>query len=177
MRKSGAITPLFRVLNRIFEEVSMSKVVEVVEQLASPVVEGLGLELVDIEYVKEGKNWFLRVYIDKENGVDIEECGLVSERLGEKLDEADPIPHNYFLEVSSPGAERPLKKARDFERAVGRTVLVKTYEPLDGEKTFQGKLIAFHNGYLTLECKVKTKKIEKEIPYDKVANARLAVEF
>lgn len=70
----------------------MSKVVEVVEQLASPVVEGLGLELVDIEYVKEGKNWFLRVYIDKENGVDIEECGLVSERLGEKLDEADPIP-------------------------------------------------------------------------------------
>ncbi|MCG4627855.1 ribosome maturation factor RimP, partial [Anaerostipes hadrus] len=84
---------------------------------------------------KEGKNWFLRVYIDKENGVDIEECGLVSERLGEKLDEADPIPHNYFLEVSSPGAERPLKKARDFERAVGRTVLVKTYEPLDGEKT------------------------------------------
>lgn len=70
----------------------MSKVVEVVEQLASPVVEGLGLELVDIEYVKEGKNWFLRVYIDKENGVDIEECGLVSERLGEKLDEAGRFP-------------------------------------------------------------------------------------
>ncbi|GER65661.1 ribosome maturation factor RimP [Weizmannia acidilactici] len=155
----------------------MSKVVEVVEELASPIAEELGLELVDIEYVKEGKSWFLRVYIDKEEGVDIEECGLVSERLSEKLDEVDPIPHNYFLEVSSPGAERPLKKQRDFERAVGRSVLVKTYEPIDGEKIFQGKLIAFQPDLLTLECKVKTRKVEKEIPFEKVAQARLAVEF
>ena len=83
----------------------MSKVTEIVEQLATPIVNELGLEIVDIEYVKEGKNWFLRLYIDKDDGVDIEECGIVSERLSEKLDEIDPIPHNYYLEVSSPGAE------------------------------------------------------------------------
>ncbi len=75
------------------------------------------LELVEIEYVKEGKNWFLRLFIDKENGVDIEECGIVSEKLSEKLDEIDPIPHNYFLEVSSPGAERPLKKEEGFHKS------------------------------------------------------------
>jgi ribosome maturation factor RimP len=95
----------------------MSKVTEVVEELAQPIIQELELELVEIEFVKEGKNWFLRVYIDKENGVDIEDCGIVSERLSEKLDELDPITQNYFLEVSSPGAERPLKKAKDFEKA------------------------------------------------------------
>lgn len=88
----------------------MSKVTEEVEQLVTPILSDLQLELVEIEYVKEGKDWFLRVFIDKETGVDIEECGVVSERLSEKLDEIDPIPYNYFLEVSSPGAERPLKK-------------------------------------------------------------------
>ncbi|WP_018660116.1 ribosome maturation factor RimP [Heyndrickxia acidiproducens] len=155
----------------------MSKVIEVVEELVSPIVQDMGLELVDIEYVKEGKSWFLRIYIDKEGGIDIEECGIVSERLGERLDEVDPIPHNYFLEVSSPGAERPLKKEQDFERAVGETVFVKTYEAVDGEKTFQGKLLAFNKETLTLELKVKTRKVEKEIPFDKVAQARLAIEF
>lgn len=92
----------------------MSKVTSIVEELTIPILEDLNLELVDIEYVKEGKNWFLRLFIDKENGVDIEECGIVSERLSEQLDELDPIPHNYFLEVSSPGAERPLKKKQTF---------------------------------------------------------------
>lgn len=82
----------------------------------------------DIEYVKEGQNWFLRLYIDKDDGVDIEECGIVSERLSEKLDEIDPIPHNYYLEVSSPGAERPLKKPSDFTKAIGKNVHVKTFQ-------------------------------------------------
>ena len=88
----------------------MSKVIDTVSQLVTPIVDEMGLELVDIEYVKEGKDWFLRVFIDKPAGIDIEECGLVSEKLSEKLDELDPITHNYFLEVSSPGAERPLKQ-------------------------------------------------------------------
>src|SRR3954453_4744771 len=109
----------------------MSKVTEVVEDLAAPIFQELGLELVDIEYVKEGKEWFLRVFVDKEAGVDIEDCGIVSERLSEKLDELDPIPHNYFLEVSSPGAERPLKKDKDFINSIGKNVFVKTYEPID----------------------------------------------
>ena len=103
------------------------KVTEIVEEMAAPILEELNLELVEVEYVKEGRNWFLRVYIDKENGVDIEECGIVSEKLSEKLDEKDPISNNYFLEVSSPGAERPLKKDSDFIKAVGKNVHIKTY--------------------------------------------------
>lgn len=155
----------------------MSKVTEVVKELAVPIISELGLELVETEYVKEGKNWFLRVYIDKESGVDIEECGLVSERLSEKLDELDPIPHNYFLEVSSPGAERPLKKQKDFEKAIGKNVFVKTYEPLDGEKTFEGIMTAFDGSILTIEMKVKTRQKMVEIPFDKIASARLAISF
>ncbi|WHY88091.1 ribosome maturation factor RimP [Neobacillus novalis] len=155
----------------------MSKVTEVVEELAAPLIQELGLELVEIEYVKEGKSWFLRVYIDKENGVDIEDCGLVSERLSEKLDEIDPIPHNYFLEVSSPGAERPLKKDKDFQMAIGKNVVIKTYEPIDGEKNFEGTLLEFNGQTLKIEVKIKTRKKSIEIPYEKVANARLAVIF
>ncbi len=84
------------------------------ETLVKPILDELQLELVDVVFEKEGQNWFLRVYIDKENGVDIEECGQVSEKLSEKLDETDPIEQAYFLEVSSPGVERPLKKRRGF---------------------------------------------------------------
>jgi ribosome maturation factor RimP len=156
---------------------SMSKVTEIVEELAAPIVSDLGLELVEVEYLKEGKDWFLRVYIDKDNGVDIEECGQVSEKLSEKLDEIDPIPHNYFLEVSSPGAERPLKKEKDFEKAIGKNVFVKTYEPLDGEKTFEGILTAFDGSVVSIEVKIKTRKKTVDIPYEKVASARLAVSF
>ena len=155
----------------------MSKVTEVVEELAAPIFQELGLELVEIEYVKEGKSWFLRVYIDKDTGVDIEDCGLVSERLSEKLDEIDPIPHNYYLEVSSPGAERPLKKEKDFEKAIGKNVVIKTYEPINGEKSFEGTLLEFDGQHLKIEVKIKTRKKSVDIPYEKVANARLAVVF
>ncbi|MDP4162095.1 MAG: ribosome maturation factor RimP [Bacillota bacterium] len=155
----------------------MSKVTEVVEEIVLPIVEQLGLELVDLEYVKEGKNWFLRVYIDKDSGVDIEDCGTVSEKLSEKLDEMDPIPHNYFLEVSSPGAERPLKKEKDFERSIGKKVHIKTYEPIDGEKSFEGTLTSFDGQTVKLELQIKTRKKLMEIPYEKVASARLAVSF
>ncbi|MEH7010710.1 ribosome maturation factor RimP [Neobacillus niacini] len=155
----------------------MSKVTEIVEELAQPIIEELGLELVEIEFVKEGKNWFLRVYIDKENGVDIEDCGIVSERLSEKLDELDPITHNYFLEVSSPGAERPLKKAKDFEKAIGKNVFIKTYEPIDGEKGFEGTLMEYDGETVKIEMKIKTRKKVIEIPFEKVASARLAVIF
>lgn len=155
----------------------MSKVTDIVEELAAPILEEMQLELVDIEYVKEGKNWFLRLFIDKVNGVDIEECGVVSEQLGEKLDELDPIPHNYFLEVSSPGAERPLKKAEDIAKAIGKQVNVKTYEPIDGEKEFEGKLIEFNGETLKIDVLIKTRTKTFEIPFEKVAKARLAVVF
>lgn len=157
----------------------MSKIIETVEKIAEPIIEELNLELVEMEYVKEGKNWFLRLYIDKESGIDIEECATVSERLSEKLDalDPDPIPHNYFLEVSSPGAERPLKKTQDFERSVGKQVNVKLYEPIDGEKTYEGKLLSFDGEELTIEYAVKTRKKQLTIPLNKVAKARLAVTF
>ncbi|MCD7033744.1 ribosome maturation factor RimP [Metabacillus sp. GX 13764] len=153
------------------------KVTEVVAELAEPIAAELGLELVDIEYVKEGKNWFLRVFIDSDDGVDIEECGIVSERLSEKLDPLDPIPHNYFLEVSSPGAERPLKKDADFKKAIGKHVHIKTYEPINGEKVFEGTLDAFDGETVTVTVTVKTRKRQVQIPYEKVAGARLAVIF
>lgn len=149
----------------------------IVEQLVTPIVTELQLELVDVEFKKEGKNWFLRVYIDTENGVDIEDCGTVSERLSELLDEKDPIPQAYFLEVSSPGAERPLKKATDIEKAVGKNIHVTLYEPIQGEKAFEGKLASFDGNELILQTKQKTRVIEVVIPYEKVASARLAVVF
>ena len=153
------------------------KVKEIVEELALPILEDLKLELVDIEYVKEGKDWFLRIFIDSDGGVDIEVCGTVSEKLSEKLDEIDPIPYNYFLEVSSPGAERPLKKDADFEKSIGKQVYIKTYEPIDGEKVFEGQLTAFDGKTVTVTIMIKTRKKTVEIPYEKVANARLAVTF
>lgn len=155
----------------------MSKVTDIVHELALPIVRDLGLEIVDIEYVKEGKNYFLRLFIDKETGVDIEECGLVSERLSEKLDEVDPIPHNYYLEVSSPGAERPLKNEDHFMKAVGKRVYIKTYEPIDGEKIFEGMLVDFDGEHVVMEISVKTRKKRITIPYKKIAQARLAVTF
>lgn len=93
----------------------LSSVVETVTELVTPILDERHFELVDAEFVKEGKSWYLRIYIDKPGGINIEECALVSDLLGEKLDDCDPdpIPQAYFLEVSSPGAERPLKKERD----------------------------------------------------------------
>jgi ribosome maturation factor RimP len=154
-----------------------SKVIEATEELVHPILEEQGFELVDIEYVKEGKNWFLRVYIDKPGGIDITECGFVSEKLSEELDSLDPIKGNYFLEVSSPGAERPLKTKEDLINSINRNIYVTLYEPVDGDKAYEGILKNFENDMLTIEYKVKAKKKQVEIPYQKVAKARLAVMF
>ncbi|WP_047984847.1 ribosome maturation factor RimP [Ornithinibacillus californiensis] len=152
-----------------------SQVVKTTEELVLPILEDKNLELVDIEYVKEGKNWFLRVFIDKEGGIDISECGEVSERLSEKLDDVDPIKEAYFLEVSSPGVERPIKTAEDFAKNVNKNVYVKLFEPINGEKAYEGILISFSDGVATIEYKVKTRKQQVEIPFEKIAKARLAV--
>lgn len=144
-----------------------------VESMVKPFLDENGFELVDIEYVKEGSNWFLRVYVDKDGGIDIDDCGRVSEYLSEKLDEKDPIPGAYFLEVSSPGAERPLKKPADFLKAVGKHVFVTTYEPVDGHKEFEGVLEAYDEAGL----KIKVGKMVHDIPAGKLASARLAIVF
>ncbi|MGG1685287.1 ribosome maturation factor RimP [Pseudalkalibacillus sp. NRS-1564] len=152
-------------------------VITVTEELVKPIVDEMNLELVDIEFTQEGKNWFLRVYIDSPRGVDIEECGIISEKLSEQLDKQDPITQPYFLEVSSPGAERPLKKRTDFEKAVGKQVYVTTYEPFNGEKSFEGVLSDFDGEMVVIDQRVKTRIKKVELPYEKVASARLAVVF
>ncbi|EWH22454.1 ribosome maturation factor RimP [Bacillus haynesii] len=154
-----------------------NKVIDTVSEMVQPILDNLQLELVDIEFVKEGQSWFLRVFIDSDDGVDIEECAKVSEALSEKLDEADPIKQNYFLEVSSPGAERPLKKAADFMKALGKNVYIKTYEPIEGNKEFEGELSAFDGENVEVAVMIKTRRKTINIPYDKVAKARLAVSF
>lgn len=154
-----------------------SDVIKITEELVQPILKEKQLELVDVEYVKEGKDWFLRVFIDKEGGVDITECGLVSELLSEKLDESDPISEGYFLEVSSPGAERPLKAKEDFALNINKNILVKLYAPIEGEKEYEGILQEFTNDIVTIEYKIKARKKQIEIPYEKIAKARLAVVF
>lgn len=154
-----------------------TNVIQTTEELMKPILDETALELVDIEYVKEGKNWFLRVYIDKPGGIDITECGMVSEKLSEKLDKLDPIKEPYFLEVSSPGAERPLKTKEDIAQSIDKNVYIKLYEPLEGEKSFEGVLKSFENDVLTIEYKVKTVRKSVEIPYEKIAKIRLAVTF
>jgi ribosome maturation factor RimP len=145
----------------------------IVENFATSYLEENGLSLVDVEYVKEGSNWFLRIYVDKEGGIDIDDCGRVSEFISTKLDELDPITEAYFLEVSSPGAERPLKSAEDVTKAIGKQVFVMTNEQINGAKEFEGRLDGFDGTTLT----VVIGRRKHAIPYDKVASARLAIVF
>ncbi|MDT2756865.1 ribosome maturation factor RimP [Enterococcus asini] len=157
----------------------MSSVIETISEMVTPILDEKHFELVDIEFVKEGKSWYLRVFIDKEGGIDIEECAYVSEQLSEKLDscDPDPIPQAYFLEVSSPGAERPLKKESDYERALGEFVHISLYQAIDGEKQYEGFLENLTPETLTLKYRVKTRTKELTIERKNIAKARLAIQF
>ena len=157
----------------------MSSVVETVTELVTPILDERHFELVDAEFVKEGKSWYLRIYIDKPGGINIEECALVSDLLGEKLDDCDPdpIPQAYFLEVSSPGAERPLKKERDYERALNSYIHVSLYQPLEGNKVYEGTMVDLKPDELTLEYMDKTRQKTIVIPRKQIAQARLAIIF
>ncbi|KMK77249.1 ribosome maturation factor RimP [Alkalihalobacillus pseudalcaliphilus] len=154
-----------------------NKVTDVVANLVEPIVEELQLELVEVVFKKEGPNWFLRVFIDSDTGVDLEDCSTVSEKLSEVLDEVDPIQQAYFLEVSSPGAERPLNTKQDLEKAMNKYIHVSTYEMIDGQKAFEGDLLSFDGEQLQIELTIKTRKKVVTIPYDKVAKARLAIKL
>lgn len=157
----------------------MSSVVETVTELVTPILDERHFELVDAEFVKEGKSWYLRIYIDKPGGINIEECALVSDLLGEKLDncDPDPIPQAYFLEVSSPGAERPLKKERDYERALNSYIHVSLYQSLEGNKVYEGTMVDLKPDELTLEYMDKTRQKTIVIPRKQIAQARLAIKF
>lgn len=148
-------------------------VAETVESMAAPLADSMGLELVDVEFVKEANQHYLRVFIDKPGGVTLDDCQAVSEKLDVLLDEKDPIPYSYMLEVSSPGIERPLKKLQDFERFRGHKVNVTTYAPIDGKKKFTGLLAGAGSQGVTLEVDGSG----VVIPMEQVASAKLAVEF
>lgn len=157
----------------------MSTVVDTVTDLVTPILEQQHFELVEVEFVKEGKSWFLRVFIDKEGGIDIEECAFVSEQLSEKLDtvDPDPIPQAYFLEVSSPGAERPLKKESDYQRALGDYIHISLYQAIEGEKIYEGFLQSYDDQELVLKIRIKTREKEITINRQNIAKARLAIQF
>lgn len=157
----------------------MSNIVEIVQDIVVPIVEKDHFQLVDLEYVKEGKNWFLRVFVDKPGGIDIEECALISEQLSEQLDllDPDPIPHAYFLEVSSPGAERPLKTDEALEQAVGEYIHVSLYQNVDGEKQYQGILESITADDIVLLVRIKTREKQMTISRKNIAKARLAIQF
>ena len=136
------------------------------------------LPLLD-EFVKEGKNWYLRVYVDKDGGVTLEDCADISDELSEALDntEPDPIPQAYFLEVSSPGAERPLKKEADYERAINDYIHVSLYQQIEGKKAYEGTLVELTPDELTLEYMDKTRQRRIKIERKMIAQARLAIDF
>ncbi|SUK15046.1 transcription termination protein NusA-like protein [Staphylococcus agnetis] len=153
----------------------MSKVTEQVETLIQPVLEALNYDLVDVEFAKEGRDHYLRISIDKPGGVDLNDCTIASEKISEVMDEHDPISEAYFLDVASPGAERPIKKEKDFQNAVSKPVFVSLYAPVEGEKEWLGILKQVSDTDITIEVKVKAKSKDITIPRDKIAKARHAV--
>ena len=144
------------------------------EEILLPIVEEYGFELVDVEYVKEGSNWYLRAYIDKPGGIGVNDCEAVSRRLSDILDEKDYIEDSYILEVSSPGLGRPLKKEKDFARSLGEEVEVRTYRAIDRQKEFIGILKDYDKDTVTIEY-----EDGETMTFDKadIALIRLAFDF
>ena len=151
----------------------MAKITDTVGALARPFVEAAGCTLWDVEYVKEAGEWFLRVYIDKEGGVSIDDCEAVSRPLSDLLDEADPIEGSYTFEVSSAGADRVLKKPEHFAQFLGSEAEVKLYRPREGHKSFVGPLLSYADGDVTLEISGSPVTFEKK----EVALTRLYPRF
>lgn len=143
------------------------------EELLTPIVEGYGFELVDVEYVKEAGNWYLRGYIDKPGGITVNDCEAVSRVFSDKLDENDFIEDSYIMEISSPGLDRPLKKEKDFERSMGKLVEIRTYRPIEKQKEFCGVLSAYDESSVTIEEEDGSRTFEKK----DIALIRLAIEF
>lgn len=144
------------------------------EQLLGPLMEANNFELVDVEYVKEAGNWYLRAYIDKEGGITVDDCELVSRALSEILDEKDYIPDAYILEVSSPGLGRQLKKEKDFARSLGEDVEIKLYKAINKQKEFEGCLISYNEEILTIEMEDGEKM---DFTRSDIAMVRLALHF
>ena len=144
------------------------------EALITPILNSMGFELVDVEFVKEAGEWYLRSYIDKEGGITINDCEAVSRLFSEKLDEEDFIEESYIMEVSSPGLGRPLKKEKDYKRSMGKELEIRTYKVIDREKEFYGILQAYDDSSVTIDTEEGTTRT-----FDKkdIALIRLAIHF
>lgn len=151
----------------------MAKVTDVVAQLARPIVEEQGCSLWDVEYVREAGVWYLRLYIDKAGGVSINDCEAISRPVSDKLDEADPIEGSYVLEVSSAGADRPLKRPEHFRQFLGAQVEVRLYRALEGRKEYVGILAGYEAGNVTIQMETGAQTFLKQ----DVAQVRLYVTF
>lgn len=156
----------------------MSEVVETVKKIVEPILAEHAFYLYDLEFVKEQKSWYLRVYIDKPGGITIDDCVLVSDELSEQLDEMepDPIPQAYYLDVSSPGAERTLRNEKDLNDVLGSYIHVSLYQNFEGQKVFEGDLVEVNADQLVLN-NVDGREAAVEIPRDQIAKARLAIKF
>ncbi len=144
------------------------------EELLLPIVEEYQFELVDVEYVKEGGTWYLRAYIDKEGGITIDDCELVSRRMSDLLDEKDFIEETYIFEVSSPGLGRPLKKEKDYARSMGKQLEIRTYRAVNQEKVFYGTLKSYDENTVTITVDEGT---EMTFAKTEIALIRLAFDF
>ena len=130
----------------------MANIEEKVEKLVKPIIENIGYELYDVEYAKEGKDYFLRIFIDNKNGIDLNDCEKVNDSITDVLDEANYIKEQYFLEVSSPGIERVLRKEKHLKENIGKRILVKLFKKDEnGKKEYEGKLQSFDEQFLILE--------------------------
>ena len=145
---------------------------EFVSGVVESIIESTELELVDVEYVHE-REWYLRVFLDKEGGIDLDDCQMVSEQLSQVLDEKDSIKENYLLEVSSPGLDRVLKKDKDFVRYHGRDVDIQLFKPIDGKKQYTGVLQGFSEETITIQVQEETISIERTA----IAQIRLHLDF
>lgn len=146
-------------------EITLANIEEKIESLTSKTINDLGYELYDVQYVKEGKDYFLRIYIDSEKGIDLDDCEKVSNAITELLDKEDYIKEQYFLEVSSPGIERILRKEKHLKDNLEAEVQIKLFKPLDGQKEYKGILKDFNNDYITIftteEIKIDRKNISQ----------------
>ncbi|USS86563.1 ribosome maturation factor RimP [Fructilactobacillus cliffordii] len=156
-----------------------SEIIAKVTETVEPILAAANFYLYDIEFVKEGGSWYLRVYVDKDGGITLDDCVLVSDQLSEKLDELDPDPfaEPYFLEVSSPGAERPLKKEQDYQRALNEYVHLSLYQKLNGKKIYEGTLIKLDDQALTIRVTEKNRERDVVVPRELISKARLAIKF
>lgn len=160
-----------------FGGMSLDTKVEELKAILQPVLDKHDFFLVDLEFVHERGDWYLRVYADKKGGISIDDCALISEEYGEKLDELNPIEPAYYLEVSSPGAERPLKNDESLSDYVDDYVHASLYQKQDGQKAFEGTLTEVTDTKITLIVKVKNLKKQVEISRDNIAKIQLAIEF